>query len=102
MGIPGETPKTWLTEKQFRDTALGPSEDELSQMIQGREKRDQLIQTSLQIEGMDDALLDKLTVLEGSLDTLRNPEEKAIAIAVPADDYGNVRSMTSYPQPGRN
>ena len=99
-GIPGETPKTWLTEKQFRDTALGPSEDELSQMIQGREKRDQLIQTSLQIEGMDDALLDKLTVLEGSLDTLRNPEEKAIAIAVPADDYGNVRSMTSYPQPG--
>ena len=99
-GIPGETPKTWLTEKQFRNTALGPSEDELSQMIQGREKRDQLIQTSLQIEGMDDALLDKLTVLEGSLDTLRNPEEKAIAIAVPADDYGNVRSMTSYPQPG--
>lgn len=99
-GIPGETPKTWLTEKQFRDTALGPSEDELSQMIQGREKRDQLIQTSLQIEGMDDALLDKLTVLEGSLDTLRNPEEKAIAIAVPADDYGNVWSMTSYPQPG--
>lgn len=99
-GIPGETPKTWLTEKQFRNTALGPSEDELSQMIQGREKRDQLIQTSLQIEGMDDALLDKLTVLEGSLDTLRNPEKKAIAIAVPADDYGNVRSMTSYPQPG--
>lgn len=99
-GIPGETPKTWLTEKQFRDTALGPSEDELSQMIQGREKRDQLIQTSLQIEGMDDALLDKLTVLEGSLDALRDPEEKAIAIAVPADDYGNVRSMTSYPQPG--
>ena len=99
-GIPGETPKTWLTEKQFRNTALGPSEDELSQMIQGREKRDQLIQTSLQIEGMDDALLDKLTVLEGSLDSLRDPEEKAIAIAVPADDYGNVRSMTSYPQPG--
>lgn len=99
-GIPGETPKTWLTEKQFRDTALGPSEDELRQTIQGREKRGQLIQTSLQIEGMDDALLDKLTVLKGSLDTLRDPEEKAIAIAVPTDDYGNVRSMTSYPQPG--
>ena len=76
------------------------TEEEISQTIKNREKWGQLLQANLQVEGVDDALLDKLTVLEGSLDSLRDPEEKAIAIAVPADDYGNVRSMTSYPQPG--
>lgn len=98
--LPGEAPKAWVTEAQFQAAAIWASEDEVSRTIQSREKRGGLIQTSLQMEGMEEALLDKLTVLEGNLDSLRDPGEKAIAIAVPTDDYGNVESAASYPQPG--
>ena len=51
-------------------------------------------------EGMDDALLDKLTVLEGSLDPLRDPEGGAIALPVETDDYGTPQMTEHYPRPG--
>lgn len=98
--ISGERPKSWLTEEQYRGVAMGISEEQISRMIQGSEKKDQLIQTGIQIEGMDAALLDKLTVLEGSLDPLYNSQEKVIALSVSTDDYGNAQNAEAYPKPG--
>ena len=49
---------------------------------------------------MDDALLDKLTVLEGSLEPLRDPEGGAIALPVVTDDYGTPQMTEHYPKPG--
>ena len=49
---------------------------------------------------MDDALLEKLQVLEGSIDALKDPNAKAIAIAVDTDDYGNPLGAESCPRPG--
>ena len=49
---------------------------------------------------MDDALLEKLTVLSGSLDPLRDPKGNAIAVAVDTDDYGNPQNAKGIPQPG--
>lgn len=98
--ISGERPKVWLKEQQFRKLAYGMSEEELGNTIQYSEKREGLIQTSLLVEGMDEALLDKLTVLDGDLGDLHNPEKNAIAVAVSTDDYGNADSADAYPQVG--
>ena len=44
--------------------------------------------------------LEKLQVLEGSIDALKDPNAKAIAIAVDTDDYGNPLGAESCPRPG--
>ena len=41
------------------------TEEEISQTIKNREKWGQLLQANLQVEGVDDALLDKRTFLGG-------------------------------------
>lgn len=98
--ISGESPTVWLKERQFRKLAYGASEEEISDTIQNREKRGELIQASLQVEGMDEALLDKLTVLEGNLEALSDPKSKTIAVSVDTDDYGNADVPDDYPQVG--
>ena len=55
--------------------AYGASDEMIRQQLAYREKRGEKIAASLQVEGMDDALLEKLTVLSGSLDPLRDQRE---------------------------
>lgn len=98
--VPGVYPKVWLDEEQFRSLPFAGPEEQVNQELQIREKRGDKIQVSLQAEGMDDALLDKLTVLEGSLDPLRDPEGGAIALPVETDDYGTPQMTEHYPRPG--
>ena len=80
--------------------AYGASMRLIRQQLAYREKRGEKIAASLQVEGMDDALLEKLTVLSGSLDPLRDPKGNAIAVAVDTDDYGNPQNAKGIPQPG--
>ena len=80
--------------------AYGASDEMIRQQLAYREKRGEKIAASLQVEGMDDALLEKLTVLSGSLDPLRDPKGNAIAVAVDTDDYGNPQNAKGIPQPG--
>ena len=98
--VPGVYPQVWLDEEQFRSLSFTGSEEQVNQELQIREKRGDKIQVSLQAEGMDDALLDKLTVLEGSLEPLRDPEGGAIALPVETDDYGTPQMTEHYPKPG--
>ena len=98
--LPGPFPDLWIGEDQFRERNAGTSEEWLEQEIGGREKRGEKIRVTLQTEGMDDALLEKLQVLEGSIDALKDPNAKAIAIAVDTDDYGNPLGAESCPRPG--
>ena len=98
--VPGVYPQVWLDEEQFRSLPFAGSEEQVNQELQIREKRGDKIQVSLQAEGMDDALLDKLTVLEGSLEPLRDPEGGAIALPVETDDYGTPQMTEHYPKPG--
>ena len=98
--LPGPFPDLWIREDQFRERNAGTSEEWLEQEISGREKRGEKIRVTLQTEGMDDALLEKLQVLEGSIDALKDPNAKAIAIAVDTDDYGNPLGAESCPRPG--
>lgn len=54
----------------------------------------------LSIEGLDDALFKKLTLVEGNLDDLFSENSNSIAIVVPTDDYGNISNLDSYPAIG--
>lgn len=51
------------------------------------------------IEGLDENLFGKLTVIQGSLNPLFQ-KEHAIALAVYTDDYGNVSNLEDYPAIG--
>ena len=52
------------------------------------------------IEGLDDALLDKLILLDGDLAPLHNADEHSIAISAVLDDYGNLEHPEFYPNIG--
>ena len=53
------------------------------------EKRGSEIKTPTILEGLDEALFEKVTVLDGELDPLFDENINAIAIRVETDDYGN-------------
>lgn len=53
-----------------------------------------------QAEGLDPALLTKLTVIEGDLSPMLEPDNHAVAIAVSLDDYGNLSNPEHYPAVG--
>ena len=79
-----------MTEEAYRELAgryLSPSQIELDLNLHAR--RNDLIGATVLLEGLDDALFEKLSVLEGDLAPLFSPKNHAIAIAVPTDDYGN-------------
>lgn len=52
------------------------------------------------IEGLDEALFDKLTVIEGDISPLFQKNDHAIAVAVNMDDYGNLDHAEFYPPVG--
>lgn len=58
------------------------------------------ILVDVSIEGFDDGLFDKLTVVKGSLEPLSDPDSHAIAVAVSTDDYGNIVNLDNYPELG--
>lgn len=98
--VSGEDPKVWMSEEQFRENAYGVSGEMIRQELSYRERRGEKIEASLQVEGMDNALLEKLTVLAGDIKPLQDPEAKAIAVTVDTDDYGNPEGGDAAPQPG--
>ena len=98
--VSGEDPKVWMSEEQFRENAYGASGEMIRQELSYRERRGEKIEASLQVEGMDNALLEKLTVLAGDIKPLQDPEAKAIAVTVDTDDYGNPESGDVAPQLG--
>ena len=91
----------WMTEDTWRmDRARigfpGTGEEELAMTY----RRGDLVGPTALIEGLDEPLFEKLTVVEGDLSPLFQPEEKAIAMVVYTDDYGNVSTPDYYPPVG--
>lgn len=76
----------------FQETA----EAELAQLS----RRGALVGMDIQLEGLDDSLFEKLTVVDGDLSPLFRADSHAIALAVPVDDYGNVIQSANYPPIG--
>lgn len=99
--VDGAAPQEWIAEERFRSAvADGLSPENLETVIAGKEKRGGRIGTDLNLQGLDSPLMEKLTVLEGSLEPLKDPDRRAVAIAVDTDDYGNPDKLADYPQVG--
>lgn len=91
----------WMTEDTWRmDRARFGHMDTVERELAQAYRRGDLVGPTALIEGLDEPLFEKLTVVEGDLAPLFQSEEKAIAMVVYTDDYGNVSTPDYYPPVG--
>ena len=91
----------WMTEDAWRmDRARIGSPDTVERDLAQAYRRGDLVGPTALIEGLDEPLFEKLTVVEGDLAPLFRSEEKAIAMVVYTDDYGIVSTPDYYPPVG--
>lgn len=96
-------PLCWVSEETYRALyANWRTEEEMEQLLSlsVEVNDDNKVSTGAQLLGLDPALFEKLTVLEGDLDSLFSEDSHAIALSVYTDDYGNVRNREMYPEIG--
>ena len=88
----------WMTEEAWRAerSRFGFSETLESELAMAA-RRGELVGAEAQIEGLDESLFEKLTVVEGDLAPLFQEGSNAIAMAVDTDDYGKVSISEQYP-----
>ena len=93
--------KCWITEEAWRAerSRFGFSETLESELAM-MPHRGELVGAEAQIEGLDESLFEKLTVVEGDLTPLFQEDSNAIAMAVYTDDYGKVSNLDQYPPIG--
>lgn len=94
----GTLSKCYLTEEQFLATMRWVPEDMAKEAVQYKPRREGLIECDILLEGLDEALFDKVTVVDGDITKLFDEDSHNIAIAVAVDDYGNVYG--DYPEVG--
>jgi len=76
------------------------SESEARALFNEAEKKDGKAATGSLIEGLDTALFEKLSVVEGSLSPMLEKNSHAIALCVNVDDYGNIYNRDILPKIG--
>ncbi len=95
------TTMVWMDTEQYKKIAVPYlGEEELEEEVEYYEKRGSEIKTPTILEGLDDALFEKVTVMDGELAPLFDENTHAIAIRVQTDDYGNVDNIECYPKIG--
>ena len=90
----------YLPESVWRDEAAFYSRDtdmDIDALLAQTPRDGDKVQAASQIEGLDPTLGEKLTVIDGSLDSLWEPDSHAIAIAVNLDDSGKLPDPGIYP-----
>lgn len=93
----------YLPESVWRDEAAFYSRDtdmDIDTLLAQTPRDGDKVQAVSQIEGLDPTLGEKLTVIDGSLDSLWEPDSHAIAIAVNLDDSGKLPDPGIYPAVG--
>ena len=92
---------SWISEEGWRAqrARFGSQETAEAELAQ-LSRRGALVGMDIQLEGLDDSLFEKLTVVDGDLSPLFRADSHAIALAVPVDDYGNVIQSANYPPIG--
>ncbi|MCM1047351.1 MAG: ABC transporter permease [Clostridiales bacterium] len=87
--------KCYVTEQQWKGMQY-LSEEMAAEALQYQTRRGELVETNLLLEGLDEALFDKITVVEGDIAPLFDKDSYNIALAVRLDDDGNV--IGNYPK----
>lgn len=96
-------PLCWVSEETYKALYSNwVTEEEMEQLLSLslEVNDDNKVSTGIQLLGLDPALFDKLTVLEGDLDSLLSGNSHAIALSVYTDDYGNISNRELYPEIG--
>ena len=91
----------WMSEESWRkEMSHYVSGEALELSLNQSARREDLVGSNALTEGLDRALFDKLTVIEGDISPLFQENSHAIALAVYVDDYGNVSHQEFYPPIG--
>ncbi len=90
----------WEEEEAVRNRYLQYHDASQTDLImQNLEKRDGCVLGDALVEGLDESLLGKLKVFEGSLDPLYEKDSHAVVAVAQVDDYGALYG-SGYPQVG--
>lgn len=99
--LTGYVPYGWMSEEHWlQDMMHYISEENAKAMLKQQNRRGDLVEQSALMEGLDDSLFDKLTVVEGDISPMFQKDTNAIAVVVHTDDYGNVSNLDFYPPVG--
>lgn len=99
--LTGYEPNGWMSEEHWlQDMMHYTSEENAKALLEQQNRRDDLVSQSALIEGLDESLFEKLTVIEGDISPLFQEDTNAIAVVVNTDDYGNVSNLDFYPPVG--
>lgn len=99
--LTGYTPYAWMSEEHWlQDMMHYRSEENAKALLEQQHHRDGLVSQEASIEGLDEALFEKLTVIAGDISPMFQEDSKAIAVVVRTDDYGNVSNLDFYPPVG--
>ena len=91
----------YLPENVWRDEAeFFLRGTDIEETLRTAQRDGDRIASLSQAEGLDPALLTKLTVIEGDLSPMLEPDNHAVAIAVNLDDDGSLRDPERYPAVG--
>lgn len=100
---PQGRPDFWMTEEAWRELAgKHLTEEEMEMQLKLYPEKNGLIGVSVLLEGLDETLFEKISVLEGNIQTLLSNDQHAIALVIPTDDYGNASVPESYPAIGED
>lgn len=93
--------ETWISEAEYRAFyANYASEEELDQILSFLTHDGDKVATGILLLGLDPALFDKLTVLEGDPAPLFEENSHAIALSAYTNDYRNIVHREQYPKIG--
>lgn len=93
--------QAWMSEDAWKEQVRFAYPAELLESsLALKTHRGGLVSEDTLIEGLDTALFEKLTVVEGALAPLFLEDGHYIAVAVREDDYGNIINPETYPAIG--
>ena len=100
--LTGYFPYGWMSEDHWMQDMMHYTSEENAKkaLLEQRNRRGDLVGQSALMEGLDDSLFDKLTVVEGDISPMFQKDTNAIAVVVDTDDYGNVGNLDFYPPVG--
>lgn len=91
----------YIDEEQWLDIIMPHTTEDYAQtMLANTPQRGGKYAMDSQIEGLDSALFEKLTVVEGDLAPLFDENSHSIAMCVDVDDYGNIYNAEYLPKLG--
>lgn len=99
--LTGYLPYGWMSEEHWlQDMMRYTSKENAKTLLEQQNRRDDLVSQNSLIEGLDESLFEKLTVVEGDISPMFQEDTNSIAVIIRTDDYGNVSNLDFYPPVG--